>query len=267
MPRAELVSAELLRDWMLPTPADKQARGTVHVLGGAVSTPGALLLAGVAALRVGAGTLQMTTVAETSTTLAVAVPEARVTGVPSPSGSLLRCEVEPGADAYVVGPGILEPGQLVACVVAASRDAGVVIDAVALQDLPEGLPQRTALTPNLRELRLLAGRDGDDCDLAQQVAEARGAVVVTQGWVAAPDGRLWRDGNSSSVLATSGSGDVLAGVVGGLLARGCGPAQAGCWGQYLHARAAARRSDGPVGLLARELLEELPRVLADLEPG
>lgn len=261
---AERVTADLLRDWPLPAAHDKASRGTVHVVGGAASTPGALLLAGTGALRVGAGKLRMTTVAETAVALAVAVPEARVDGHPSVGGELLRCAVEPGDDAYVVGPGIFETGELAACVATAAREAALVVDAVALHDLPEGLPERTVLTPNLQELRSLAGRDGEDDELALHVARTRGAVVVTQGWVAAPDGALWSDEAGSPALATSGSGDVLAGVVGGLLARGCSPTQAGCWGQYLHARAGARCSEGAVGLLARELLDELPRVLGDL---
>jgi len=110
----------------------------------------------------------------------------------------------------------------------------------------------------------LAGHEGELDALALEVAADRGAVVVTRGWVATPDGRLWRDDAGSPVLATSGSGDVLAGLVGGLLARGAEPAQAGCWGQYLHGRAGVRRSQGAVGLLARELLDEVPHLLADL---
>ncbi|MCW2668991.1 MAG: NAD(P)H-hydrate dehydratase [Frankiales bacterium] len=265
---AERVTPELLRAWPLPEPdddGDKSTRGTVHVLGGAVSTPGAVLLAGVAALRAGAGKLMITTVAQTAVGVAVAVPEAKVEGVASDGdGSLSACQVDGGADAFVVGPGILAPGSLVECVLPACGSAGLVIDAVALHDLPDRLPARTVLTPNVKELVSLADREGEPDDLAVEVAAARGAVVVTRGWVAAPDGALWRDEAGSITLATSGSGDVLAGIIGGLLARGAEPAQAGCWGQYLHGRAGARRAEGRLGLLARELLDEVPLVLADL---
>ncbi len=67
-------------------------------------------------------------------------------------------------------------------------------------------------------------------------------------------------------LGTSGSGDVLAGAVGGLLAGGCPPAQAACWGVYVHAAAGDRLTSrvGPLGYLARELSQELPIVLAEL---
>jgi hydroxyethylthiazole kinase-like uncharacterized protein yjeF len=257
--RAELVTAELLRGWPLPSldeARDKTDRGDVHVVGGSVSTAGAVLLAGVAALRVGAGRLTVTTVEQTAVALSVAMPEAMVVGLPDDSGSLTRCRLEHEPDAVVIGPGITEPGELVASVLDSCGQAAAVIDAVALRDLPDRLPARTVLTPNTAELNELGG---DAC----VVSRRRGAVVVTQGWVAAPDGRLWQDEQGSIALGTSGSGDVLAGIVGGLLARGADPAQAGVWGQYLHGRAALELG-GRVGLLASDLLEVLPGLVERL---
>jgi NAD(P)H-hydrate repair Nnr-like enzyme with NAD(P)H-hydrate dehydratase domain len=206
-----------LRSWPLPSldgASDKNARGTVQVLGGAASTPGAVLLAGLAALRVGAGKLAITTVAETAVALGVAVPEAKVDGVPAPSGSLVSCEVKEGPDAFVIGPGVLEPGRLVSCVASACADPAVVVDAVALHELPAELPARTVLTPNEDELFSLAGGEGPLDELALKVAAQRRATVVTRGWVAAPDGRLWELHTCSIALGTSGSGEVLAGIVG-----------------------------------------------------
>src|SRR3954452_4515603 len=112
----EVVSSQLLRDWPLPDVDDdggKSARGTVVVIGGATDTPGAVLLAGLAALRAGAGRLTLATVAETATALAVAVPEAAVTALPSTQDGTLgvdavedaRSLVE-GADAVLIGPGM-----------------------------------------------------------------------------------------------------------------------------------------------------------------
>lgn len=269
MPPAEVLSPELLRDWPLPAlgaEGDKYERGRVHVVGGAVSTPGAVLLAALAALRAGAGRLTITTVEQTAVALGVAVPEALVRGRPATRGSLAECTVDEEFDAWVVGPGVTEPGNLVRSVLESCGDAGVVVDAVALIDLPADLPARTVLTPNAGELRILAGRDGDDQDLARRMSQDRGVVVATRGWICAPDGRCWHNGSGSIVLATSGSGDVLAGVVGGLLARGADPAQAACWGQYLHAAAGERLVTrlGKVGALARELLDEVPKVMAAL---
>jgi hydroxyethylthiazole kinase-like uncharacterized protein yjeF len=267
MPLVEIVTPDLLRDWPLPgidDDGDKLDRGSIHVVGGAVSTPGAVLLAGLAALRVGAGRLTITTVTETAAALGVAVPEAMVVGAEGVDGSLSRCSVDQVPEAFVVGPGILAPGKLVRSVLKHCDTAALVVDAVALHDLPRQLPARTVLTPNDRELISLAGRrpPSDPAALTQHVSDRYQAVVVSQDWVAAPDGRLWHSPDGSAVLATSGSGDVLAGIVGGLLARGADPAQAAVWGQYLHAAAGERI--GRIGLLARELLDELPAVLADL---
>ena len=79
----KVITPRLLRDWPLPDPrGDKESRGTVLVVGGARFTPGAVLLAGVAALRAGAGRLQLAVNASTAAALSIAVPEAKVVGLP-----------------------------------------------------------------------------------------------------------------------------------------------------------------------------------------
>lgn len=282
----QVVSPALLRGWALPDPqdgGDKHDRGTIVVVGGAASTPGAVLLAGLAALRVGAGRLSVTTVEATSVALAVALPEALVEGVPAtPDGSVAGSAAERvlgtcgGAAAVVLGPGLLGPDgtrELLAHLLPRLEEGAVLLDAVALvalaghPELTEGMADRLVLTPNAGEMAALldgSRREGDDA--AREVAERYGAVVAVRGTVAAPDGRLWHDEAGGIGLGTSGSGDVLAGVVGGLLARGCPPEQAAVWGQYLHAAAGDRLTAkvGRVGFLARELLEELPPVLSGL---
>jgi hydroxyethylthiazole kinase-like uncharacterized protein yjeF len=281
-----VVTPGLLRDWPLPQPdegGDKHDRGTVLVVGGARSTPGAVLLAGLAALRVGAGRLSVATVAATSVALAVALPEALVDGLAEgDDGSLDPGCAEQvvascgGAAAVVLGPGLLGKAAvrtLLADVLPKLTDSTVLLDAVALTalagapELLEGLAGRVVLTPNGGEMKALMGddvREGDDA--ARSLAERYGAVVAVRGAVASPDGRLWRDEAGGIGLGTSGSGDVLAGVVGGLLARGCPPEQAAVWGQYLHAAAGDRLAArvGRLGFLARELLDELPLVLGGL---
>jgi hydroxyethylthiazole kinase-like uncharacterized protein yjeF len=259
---APVLTPHLLRGWPLPVPddsADKHARGTVLVVGGAATTPGAVLLAGLAALRVGAGRLQVATVPETAVALAVALPEAMVVG----RDDLGSCDLD-GVDAVVVGPGLFDPAPVLAGLLPRLDGRAAVIDALALTALDRPVP-RSVLTPNAGELRALAG-DGEDHELALRAADKYTAAVATHGWVAAPDGRLWRDEAGSVGLGTSGSGDVLAGAVGGLLARGAEPAQAACWGQYLHVSAGDRlvATHGRVGFLARELLDELPRALLAL---
>jgi len=288
VPPAEVVTPGLLRGWPLPgldDGGDKHARGTVLVVGGAVSTPGAVLLAGLGALRAGAGRLSVATVRSTSVALAVALPEALVEGLPEDAGGSLDPDCAEqvvascaGSAAVVLGPGLLGDGvagllEGVLPDLARDAEAALLLDAVALvalagrPQLLEGLAGRVVLTPNGGEMAaLLDGDERDGEDAARAVAERYGAVVAVRGSVAAPDGRVWRDEAGGIGLGTSGSGDVLAGVVGGLLARGCPPEQAAVWGQYLHAAAGDRLSErvGRVGFLARELLDEVPAVLTGL---
>lgn len=268
------LTRDLLRAWPLPEvedSADKHDRGTVLVVGGTAATPGAVLLAGLAALRVGAGRLQLATAEPSAAALGVAVPEAMVVGVPEERLGDISLE---GVDAVLVGPG-LSPGGTASAALAGlvERLEGrpLVVDAGALHELGELPAGRGVLTPNLGELAALdPGGDSDGArDRARRVADLHGAVVVTQGWVVAPDGRAWRDRTGGPGLATSGSGDVLAGAVAGLLARGADPCQAGCFGAYLHGVAGDRLTAtvGPVGFLARELLDVLPTELARLRDG
>ena len=117
-------------------------------------------------------------------------------------------------------------------------DTALVLDAYALgalshaPDLLVGAGRRVVLTPNVTEAGHLLGREpGDDLDAeAAELAARYEAVVSLYGHIAAPDGRGWREESGDAGLGTSGSGDVLAGILAGLLARGADPAQAACWG-------------------------------------
>lgn len=301
---SEPITPELLRGWPLPDrTGTKDARGSVLVVGGARATPGAALLAGLAALRVGAGRLTLAVAESVAGPLAVAVPESGVVGLPEDGngsvtgpGDALDGQLE-RADAVVVGPGLDEPvgtRRLVEHLVGTLReDVPLVLDAFALgvlRDVPDGVQRRlagrTVLTPNLREAQYLLDDDGsggpgtrsaggpgtashDDRDPAEAAAAAArryGAVVACGGQLAAPDGRAWRSGTGASGLGTSGSGDVLAGAIAGLLAGGAEPAQAACWGVWLHGSAGDRLAArvGLTGYLARELLDGLPAVLVEL---
>src|SRR3954447_15308275 len=288
-PRADApaVTPRLLRGWPLPSVDDegsKHDRGTVLVVGGAVATPGAVLLAGLAALRVGAGRLQVATVESTAVALGVALPEAMVVGLPaagsqssvSAAAADRLVELGSAAGTVVLGPGLADPDEtraLLKDLLPRLEADTLVLDAVALtalagqQDLLAGR-DRVGVTPNEGELAALLGdEERPVAEGAALVAERYGAVVATKAWVATPDGRAWRDEAGGVGLGTSGSGDVLAGVIGGLLARGADPAQAAVWGQYAHAAAGDRLAArlGRVGFLARELLDELPQVLAALQ--
>jgi ADP-dependent NAD(P)H-hydrate dehydratase len=265
------ITAHLLRDWPLPVPeGGKNTRGTALVVGGSRYTPGAVLLAGVAALRAGAGVLQLAVAESTAAALSIEVPEAMVIGLPETrDGSVAG---DPPARLRDLAEAAEAIGALLRSVLdAAGSQAAVVLDAYALgalshdRDLLTRQTRPVVLTPNLTEARYLLGHEpGDDlARAAATLAERYGAVVSLHGHIADQEGRTWREENGHVGLGTSGSGDVLAGIVAGLLARGADPAQAACWGTYAHAVSGQRLTPryGRLGFLARELLDEVPNAL------
>ena len=285
-----LVTPATLRGWALPEPdGGKEARGQLLVVGGSSGTPGAVRLAGEAGLRAGAGKLALATAGQAAPELAIAVPEAQVVPLPTTAEGDISLDAAPdiieradAAEAILLGPGFVDPtssSQLVAGTL--SRIHGrVVLDATAsayLTDHPDGchhLRGMVVLTVNPDELALTAGRACDDAaadpaEAALDVARRCRIVVLVGGTsktVAGPDGRVWRIEGGGSGLGVSGSGDVQAGIVAGLLARGAEPAQAAVWGGYLHARCGERLAAdvGPVGFLARESPPHVPAVLSEL---
>jgi hydroxyethylthiazole kinase-like uncharacterized protein yjeF len=284
--RTEPITPALLRDWPLPAGAtSKYGRGQVVVVGGARGTPGAALLAGVAALRVGAGRLTLGVARSVAVSLGVAVPEAGVVGLPetedgSPDGTgteRLGDDLRT-ANAVLVGPGLDDPDRTIdllrALVPGIPRRVPVILDAFALGVLPrvpdvaEPLAGRLVLTPNSTEAALLLGVDEVDDRSCGQIARKYGAVVSCQGRIAAPDGSQWEVATGMPGLATSGSGDVLSGALVGMLARGADPARAACWATHAHAAAGDRLATrvGHLGYLARELPDELPALLDELAP-
>jgi ADP-dependent NAD(P)H-hydrate dehydratase len=259
---ATAVTREFLRSRPLPQPSDdgdKDQRGRVLVVGGSLEVPGAALLAGIAALRAGAGKLQIATCRSVAPQLGVAVPEARVIGLDETlGGGISADEAERLAeragrcDALLLGPGMVNGDGEVSLLTARllermERGPGIVIDAAALHNL-----------------------HGCDAVLRRHAGRVVGAVVAMKGgctFIVGPDGAAWRCDQGNVGLATSGSGDTLAGVVAGLLARGADPVGATLWGVYLHGEAGDRlaRTRGPVGFLARELLAEIPSIMAGLD--
>lgn len=288
--RAVTVTPAVLRESPLPDGGGgKEGRGRTLVVGGSAETPGGVLLAAEAALRCGAGKLQVATAESVAPHVAVTVPEALVRGLPeSGNGAIaatgagqLRDLVE-DADALLVGPGLsdVEESSRLATALVRGLDASVVLDALALAavtadlDCVRHLGGRAVLTPNASELARCLGEDeawvSESPDRAAvRLAERTGAVVSVGGgvaWVASPDGRLWRDEGGSPGLGVSGAGDVRAGLVVGLLARGADAATAALWAGHLHARAGERLSakHGPLGFLAREVSGEVPALLVEL---
>jgi hydroxyethylthiazole kinase-like uncharacterized protein yjeF len=289
------VTPQLLAHWRpprLPDGGDKEDRGRVLVLAGGAQVAGATLLTGVAALRAGAGKLQIAAPRSLATPLALALPEARV--IPAAetgegelaAGAAQRlADTFAAADAGVVGPGMLDAaiaGEL-ARRLAETEGPALVLDAAAAVgfadhgERPHAHDGRLVLTPHRGEMAALTGCpkaavEEDPLAAARQVASRFRAVVALKGaetFVVTPDGQAWRHAADTPGLATSGSGDVLAGVIAGLIARGCAPAQATVWGVAVHAAAGARlaRRIGRLGFLARELADEIAPALAALEAG
>lgn len=270
----------------LPEETDKNSRGRVLVVGGGAWGPGAPLLTGLAALRAGAGKVQLAAAARFAPALASTIPEAAIVTVPSsPSGELRRqagrvlLPNAERADAIVVGPGIMDDavGAHLACHLAAGPGpASFVLDAGALTGVAPDRPLagregRLVATPHAGEMASLLGCDkalveADSLAAAREAAQGLKAVVVMKGgrtFVVSPDGRAWLNEGGGVGLATSGSGDVLAGIIAGLLARGASPLAAAAWGVCVHAAAGERlsRRVGVIGYLARELLDEVPGLL------
>lgn len=277
------------RDWPLPKPdGNKSSRGRVLVIGGARTAPGAAMLAGQAALRVGAGVLTLAVGQSVAAAVAAAVPEAGLLWLPeTETGSVAGNSVDAvrraldSAGAILIGPGlddVDETAELIAGLLPeVADDLPIVLDAYAigaLGQLPasavEALRDRLVLTPNSTELdRLLeaAGQQDGDGDPRQRIAEHYGAVLSSDNEIVTPAGERWQAPAGHSGLGTSGSGDVLAGALVGLLARGVPLAQAACWATYLHAASGDRLAArvGSLGFLARELLDQLPLVLTELQ--
>ncbi|HZG51214.1 MAG TPA: NAD(P)H-hydrate dehydratase [Pyrinomonadaceae bacterium] len=289
-----VITPKSLAAWPLPQPEeddDKEARGRVLVIGGSTEIAGAVVLAATAALRAGAGKMQIATCRSLAPHVSMAVPEARVIGLPETAdggiaaGGIKGLETElEGAQAVLVGPGMVDEAatsRLMLNLLRRIEHATLVLDAGAFAFLnftPQGLQPlggRVVLTPHAGEMASLLGIEKSEVEaeplrtVRRAVAELH-AVVALKGretLIAAPASRNVYCNRAGNVgLATSGSGDTLSGVVAGLAARGATPFQAAVWGVHLHARAGdelARRM-GPLGFLARELLAEIPLLMAKL---
>ncbi len=282
-----LTEAALAR-WPLPdagSGADKEARGPVLIVAGSHEMPGAALLAAVAALRVGAGKLAIAAPDRVAQGLALAIPESRVIGLAETDGGGIHADaveqlapLAPKVGALVLGPGMLDEArsvEFVAALLPLFAHAVVVLDAFAMSVAMQGpfAPgQQVILTPHAGEMAHLTGRSKEDiCDqpltAARDAAARWNACVVLKGgqtYIATPGGECWHyDDGGTPGLATSGSGDTLAGMIGGLAARGLAPVQAAGWGVLLHARAGAAlaRRLGPLGYLAREIAGEVPALI------
>lgn len=289
---AQPLDSDWLRAHPLPQPdngVDKNARGRVLAIGGCRTVPGGLLLTAEGALRAGAGKVQLATIADSALAMGMAMPEAAVHALPTGrDGELGDCRqaLKPlveRADAIIAGPAMScrdAAGRLLPALGDAQDGAALVIDAAALMALPHArgaMPPRRQppiLTPHIGEMAAMleceAGEIDADRPAAVRLAARRfRAICVLKGptsLVAAPDGALFAYAGGGVGLATGGSGDVLAGIVAGLAARGAAPLDAALWAVWLHGEAGRRCAEqmGPLGFLARELLAHVPGLMRAL---
>lgn len=265
-----------LPDWReaLPWPdveAHKHARGRLGVVSGKATQTGAGRLAARGGLRIGAGVVRILCPPDAAAVIAPAIEAVMLT--PFASDEALKAAAK-GMDAVVIGPAAGVNDATSANVRAlAETGAALIVDADGLtvfEPWPEelfGLLDRDdVLTPHEGEFkRLFPGLlDKGRETAAREAAGRAGAVVVLKGpatVIAAPDGRLSINDNGVPWLATAGSGDVLAGMIGGLIAQRMDSFDAARAAVWMHAEAA--RTFGP-GLIAEDLPDRLPAVLAGL---
>jgi hydroxyethylthiazole kinase-like uncharacterized protein yjeF len=268
-----------------PRAGHKGTFGHLLLLAGSLGKAGAAALAGQAALRTGPGLVTLATTGVAQPVLQAGSAELMVEAVIDSAegpfdaaaeariGTLLR-----GKQALAIGPGLTTEAGAAALVRYTLGIASVpaVVDADGL-NIMAAEPERFAeieaplvLTPHPGEMARLTGRtvaevQTDRIGMARELAAARDAVVALKGAhtvIAAPDGRVFVNPTGNSGMATAGTGDVLTGLVGGLLAQGVDPLDATLIGVYVHGLAGDRAAErvGRVSLVASDLIGELPRI-------
>jgi len=255
--------------------AHKGDYGHVLVAGGDLGFGGAALLAAESALRAGAGLVSLATRGEHVPAALARRPELMSCGVDSANQALALME---RADVLVVGPGLGQAAwgrSLLSA--AAGRPQPQVWDADALNLLAGGAvgaPANAVLTPHPGEAARLLECDiatvqGDRPAAARALAQRYGAVVILKGagsLVASPGGGLALCDHGHPAMAGAGLGDVLAGLVGALLAQGLAPFDAACLAVWLHARAGERLAELGRGLLASDLFPTIRQLLEEHSP-
>ena len=275
-----------------PRDAHKGTFGRALVVAGSINYTGAAYLAGAAAYRIGAGLVTLAVPTPLHSTLAGQLPEATWLLLPHERGfiaeggaDVLASEI-PNAQAVLIGPGFGQEkctAEFVRRVVSGQRSADsrpTVIDADGLKLLTQidrwwtRLPLNSVLTPHPGEMAVLTGLSKaalqeDRLGLAQKYAQEWGHVLVLKGAftiVAASDGRATVLPFATPALARAGTGDVLAGMIAGLLAQGLAPYEAAVCGAYVHGRAgelAAEALGTTASVLASDVLAQVPKAVGE----
>ena len=287
MTAGEPLDRKALEAHPLPPVADgdKETKGRILVIAGSRDVPGAAMLTATSAMRVGAGKLRIATIESAAPYLGVSMPEAMVVGLPEDEKGGFSAEAiakiredAANSDAVVAGPGMASGESctpiseaLLECAPTLVLDAALLHSLAEVKDREPLRAKMPVLLPHSGELASLLDCDEeaierDPIGCGRQAAKVHRSFVLVKGvisHVVTPDGWTWTYQGGAPGLGVSGSGDVLAGIVGGLLARGAEPLHALLWSVWLHgeAGAALARKIGPIGFLAREIADELPALL------
>ena len=285
--RGKALTRAALSKFPLPpvVDGDKETKGRILIIAGCRELAGAALLVANAAMRAGAGKLRMATVDRVAVGTSLAMPEAMVLGLEEArDGGFTKAAVRrlreeaDSSDVIVAGPG-MAPSATCSALAAAllQSSASIVLDAALLHSLQpldpakRGSDDLPVLLPHAGELSSLLDCSEEDVDAdplgcGLRAAERYHANVLVKGvtsHVVTPDGRAWSFTGGAPGLGVSGSGDTLAGIVGGLIARGADSLTALMWAVLLHGEAGEQlaKKVGPIGFLARQIPDEIPALL------
>ncbi len=267
----------------------KGSRGRVVVVAGATGLTGAATLSALGAQRIGAGLVTVACPESLNAILEVKLTEPMTAPVPEVAGGFLSLKAAgrilglcTNVNSVVIGPGIgrhRETAQLVRDLLT-KLTLPMVVDADALNllggqlDIFKAVKAPVILTPHPGEAAWLLKISISEVEqnrlkVAKQIAEGYNVVLVLKGRhtvIASPRGEIRINPTGNRALATAGTGDVLSGVIGGLLAQRLNPFDAATLGVYLHGLAGERlaRRMGPDGLLAGDLLPIFPKLLRQI---
>ena len=271
-----------------PVAGHKGTFGHLLVLGGSIGKTGAATMTAEGGLRVGAGLVTVACPAPVQQVLAVKLTEAMTVPLPAVDGAFAASAFDSmpglwaGKTALALGPGIGQTGGAFALARQVLRQCPLplVVDADGLNALAEEVdllrtrPAATILTPHPGEMARLCGSsvaavESDRIGCAQAFACQYAVVLVLKGArtvTAFPDGRVRINASGNPGMASGGMGDILTGIVGGLLAQGLPAEEAAFLGVWLHGRAADRLLPmlGDAGILATDLLREIPAVRKEI---
>ncbi len=287
-------------DWIPPRPtySHKGSYGRVFVLAGSTGMTGAAILASQAALRTGAGLVTLGVPKSLNPIVESKLSEVMTTPLPETAAGSLALSAKPQilefiertASVLAVGPGLSQHPETVNLIqsLVSETDCPTVIDADGLNALASGridghpsrfkvnsllasLPPQTVLTPHPGEMARLTGLSVPAIEqarigVAQEFSQEHGVTLILKGvpTVTALDtGEVWINSTGNPGMATGGMGDVLSGLIAGLMAQGASLSEASILGAYLHGLAGdiSAEKTGVHGLIAGDVLEAIPEAI------